>query len=447
MTNLAAFPREPNMLPDDEVRAWMHVYYSSAPNIAKPAEYWKWVNSGWYPESREWLKPDDDIKKLAATLITGAGTDDEKLKKIYDFTQTEIKNIAETVPADPEDWKKVEDNSPSDTLKLKIASPDQVDRLFGALAEAAGFDVRAAYTGDRREHFFDPNIANSKLMLKVSLIAIRTGEQWRYFSPASWDVPYGMVSWVLEDQTVMITDRNGPIWQIITLSAPDRSAAKRSGRFKLMADGSLQGEARIEFNGHWAIFKRAANRGDSKVEVEESFKTYIKNTISPTAEVENLKVEDVRTGTKPYIYSFKVRVPDYVVRTGKRMFFQPNVFERNTKPRFSAGTRISEVYFTYPWSELDDVTIELPNEYLLENADAPAPIRDAGGIAKHDTKMTVTSDGRTLSYSRSFSFGGGGAIRFPAASYPVLKNMFDAFTKADTHQLTLIENTPPKTLK
>jgi hypothetical protein len=129
------------------------------------------------------------------------------------------------------------------------------------------------------------------------------------------------------------------------------------------------------------------------------------------------------------------------------MFFQPNVFERNTKPRFSAGTRISEVYFTYPWSELDDVTIELPNEYLLENADAPAPIRDAGGIAKHDTKMTVTSDGRTLSYSRSFSFGGGGAIRFPAASYPVLKNMFDAFTKADTHQLTLIENTPPKTLK
>jgi len=55
--------------------------------------------------------------------------------------------------------------------------------------------------------------------------------------------------------------------------------------------------------------------------------------------------------------------------------------------------------------------------------------------------MGITSDGRTLKYKRTFSFGNGNMIRFPVEAYPALKGLFEAFNKADVHQLTLKQGT------
>lgn len=440
MTNLPAFPREPNMLPEDEVRAWMHLYYSRAPNIKKPDEYWKDINDQWYPFSSAGMKPSDEVKRSAAEVTSGAVTDDEKLKRIYDFVQGQIKNLSYAQDTTPEDWKKVEgDKSPAEILKLKMGNSGQVDYLFAAMARAAGFDARAAYTGNRSEVFFNQRIANAELMLKISLIAIKVGEDWRFFSPSSFDVPYGMLRWVYEDQAAMISDPKEPIWKDIKLSTAEMSVSKRTGRFKLLADGTLEGETRIEFTGHAAAYHKAVNRGDSAAEQEKTLREYVKNSIFSTAEIETFNIENIHTGTKPFIYIFKLRVPNYAARTGKRLFFQPNIFERNAKPRFTAGTRKSEIFFTYPWLEMDDLTIELPAGFTLENADAPPSIMDRGGIGKHETQMLVSKDGKLLTYRRKFSFGNGGAIRFGTEAYPVMKDMFEAFFKANTHQLTLRE--------
>jgi hypothetical protein len=51
-----------------------------------------------------------------------------------------------------------------------------------------------------------------------------------------------------------------------------------------------------------------------------------------------------------------------------------------------------------------------------------------------------------LFYRRRFSFGNDEAIRFPASAYPVLKEMFESFNKADIHQLTLRETAPATNL-
>ncbi len=46
-----------------------------------------------------------------------------------------------------------------------------------------------------------------------------------------------------------------------------------------------------------------------------------------------------------------------------------------------------------------------------------------------------------MKYERKFHFGGGGNTFVPrAASYQPVKNMFDAFNKADAHTITLKQN-------
>jgi len=179
------------------------------------------------------------------------------------------------------------------------------------------------------------------------------------------------------------------------------------------------------------------NRGDSASEKEDRLKSYVRTAISGSAEIISFNIENANDPEKPFVYSFKVKVPGYAQRTGKRLFFQPNVFERGSQPRFTSNQRKYDVYIPYPYSESDDITLELPPGFKLENADAPETLKDSQGIGSHETFIGVSKDGSRIVYKRKFSFGNGGFIQFQASSYPAVKSLFERFNKADVHQLTL----------
>jgi hypothetical protein len=94
------------------------------------------------------------------------------------------------------------------------------------------------------------------------------------------------------------------------------------------------------------------------------------------------------------------------------------------------------VYFHYPWAEEDQVEIELPAGYGLDNADAPPSINVAN-VSKYDVRIGLTEDKKTLLYRRSFFFGANGMLVFPPTSYQQLKAVFDAVHDRDNHTMSL----------
>jgi hypothetical protein len=445
MTNVPAFREEPSMLPEDQVRSWMYIYYTDA-GKQTAEEYWKERSKAIFESTKGPMKVTDEVKAATAQAIGDAASDEEKLRKIYDYVQTQIRNLTYSTNVSDEDWKKVRSaKTATDTLKLKMGSAGDLDIVFGAMARAAGFDARLALSGSRDEMFFDPNVANLSLMLNSSSIAVKVGTDWRFFSPAGFDTQYGMMSWAEENETAMIPDPKELIWRQIPLSPPEKSMKKTTGKFKLLDDGSLEGEGRIEFTGHLASRHRSINRGDSATEQEKTMREMIRSNL-PSAEVTSFTIENPNEPAKPFAYNFKVRVPGYATRTGKRIFLQPNVFMRDAKPRFTSNTRKYDVYISYPWLEQDEITIELPAGYSLENPDAPPILRDGQGIGSHETSLSVSADKRSLIYKRKFFFGNGGFIRFPVTAYPAVKQFFEAFNKADTHQLTLRQDAATATV-
>lgn len=438
MNNLRAFKEEANMVPENEVRSWIYIYYIQ--DVPKNSnEYWARISKLFFDVSKNTLKPNDEIKAATAQVIAGATTDEEKLHKIFDYVKTQIKNVSYAADVSEEEKKIAakETRSAGDVLKRKVGSAGDVDILFGAMAKAAGFDARLAFSGNRSEVFFNPNVANLDLMLGSGSIAVKVADKWRFFSPASYYTPYGMMSWIEEDQTSLVTDSKELIWQQIPLSPSEKSLEKRTGTFKMLEDGTLEGEVRIELTGHNASIRKSQTYQDSAAEQEKNFKERLKASVMPTAEIESLAIENARDPEKPLVYTFKIRVPGYASRTGKRLFFQPNVFERGASPRFISSKRKHDIYFSYPFAEMDEITIELPAGFKLESADAPNDIADKQRISSHATELNVTADGKTLTYKRNFSFGNGGFLRFPPQSYSVMKNMFESFHRADAHQLTL----------
>ncbi len=153
-----------------------------------------------------------------------------------------------------------------------------------------------------------------------------------------------------------------------------------------------------------------------------------------------IQIENITEPQKPLVYGFKVRVPNYAQKTGKRLFLQPGFFEYGEDAMFSTATRKYDVYFSYPWAETDDIEIELPKGFALDNADAPGLLTDPQKISFLNINIGVDKAANVITYKRKFHFGGGGNLLFPSGSYKALKGLFDEFHKADTHTITLKQN-------
>ncbi len=204
MKNVPAFNEEPTMLPEDEVKSWIYIYYT-AETIKNADEYWKRISKVMFDLGKNSLKPGDEVKLETEKLIAGATSDDEKLRRIYEFTKLQIKNITYAEQSTEEQKKQAQKNkSAGDTLKHRVGTSGDIDQLFGAMARAAGYDARIAFSGNRNELFFNRNVPNMSLMLGSSSVAVKVGNDWRFFSPASYFTPYGMMSWIEEDQVAMI---------------------------------------------------------------------------------------------------------------------------------------------------------------------------------------------------------------------------------------------------
>ena len=269
---------------------------------------------------------------------------------------------------------------------------------------------------------------------------MRVGDSWRFYDPASTYVAMGMLRWQEEGQDALVSDPKEPIWIKTPLSPPDKSKQKRVAKLKLSEDGTLEGDVRVEYYGHFAADQKNFNDEDSSAQREQTLRDLIKGRMS-TAELSEITIENVTDPVKPFIYKYHVRVPGYAQRTGKRIFLQPEYFEKGNSPLFPNTDRRNSVYFHYPWSEEDDVVIDLPSGYTLESPDAPVPFK-AGDIGEYKPSMKVTTDGRTFIYKREFFFGGGEVLLFPVSSYPTLKAFFDRIDREDNHTITLKQAGP-----
>ena len=432
VTNMPAFHEEPLMPPEDSVRAWAMVKYSGM--FSSFLSYYilaGTIHFGFQP----FLKVDDQIKKKATEITEGAKTPEEKLEKIFEFCRTNIKNTNDVNAGfSDDDIEKLKENKkPSDTLKRGVGPGIDINLLFAALAKAAGFETRVALLPDRGKILFDKNVVVPGA-LRPSNIAVKIDEEWQFFDPGLPYISKGMLRWQEEGVDALLVS-DTPTWVKTPLTAADKSKEKHVADLRLDENGTLEGDVTVEFTGHLAVERKNFNGDDSPEQREENLKESVKSRLS-SAELTNIVIENATDSSKPFVYKYHVRVPEYAQRTGKRLFFQPGYFQKGVSALFSAGTRTYPIYFHFPWSEEDKITITLPKGYALDNADRPAPVV-AGAVCKHQINMGVTKDEKTLIYSRTFFFGGNDAVLFPVKTYEPLKQLFDAIHKADNHMITL----------
>lgn len=451
--NVPSFQEEPRMPPEDTVRPWMlltsarlSVTGASAFSISyivkdpsSPNSYWGGVATENGPILEFMRKGSGDIKKIAAEITAGAATDDEKLRRIYEYVQREIRNITFDSSITEEERRKLpEVKSVGDALKKKVGSAMYVDLLFGAMASSIGMDVRIALAGDRSKMFFNPNMTNERFVHPAA-IAVKTGEGFKLYNPGLKFLPFGMLAWYEENTYALLISEKAYQWIETPLSDHQTTVSRRFAKLTLRDDGTLEGDVREELLGQHALSYRLANHDETAAKREELLRDDVKRRVS-TAEISNVAVENLLDHSRPLVQSYRIRIPNYAQRTGKRLFLQPGFFEYGNNPIFSSASRKYDIYFRYPWSEADTVELTLPKGFALDNADVPAPMADDARIGSLEVKIGYDAPGHKLVYGRKFHFGGQSKILFPASAYVPLKSLWDAFHKIDSHTITLKQN-------
>jgi len=429
--NIPAFKEEPQMPPEDEVRQWVMLSYQSYSGFR-----WSLLGYALGVGFDEVTKPNKEIEQKTRELTATTQSQDEMLKNIYDFTQKQIKNISFDKSFTDEQRENVKNKKASDTLKRGMGDAADIDLLFASMARAAGFDVNAMFSGDRSNNFFNYEKDVSQRYIHRSGIAVRRGNEWKPFNPGTPFMPFGMVYWHDEVISTMIAGGGTYGWINLPMADYTKNLSKRTGKFKLLDDGTLEGFIRVEHNGHQGITRRLDMFGKTPNEREEVLKKSWQETVA-TAEISDFSMENFDDSSKPYTYSFKVRVPNYAQKTGKRLFLQPGFFEYGTNPLFFGDARKYKIYFEFPWSENDEIEIELPKNFEADSVDSPGLVNEASGIGSLNIKIDLAKETNVLKFNRQFYFGSKGNILFPATAYKPLKLLFDSFHKADTYTISL----------
>jgi len=443
MTNVPAFREELRMPPADQVREWLFVYYSNYLKIDSE-QYWRNHAKFLYALSASVLKVDDEVKRAANEAVGDATSPDEKVHRIFDYCRARIKNVNDSIafPKAEERAKMKENKTPSDTLKHGIGNGTDIDNLFAALCIAAGFDARRSAASDRSRIFFSREFSDS-YFLRSLCIAVKVGDGWMFFDPASRYVPFGMLRWQQEGLKALLADSDNATWVVTQQSAPEKSLEKRTAKLVLTDDGTLEGDVKVEYTGHLAVDLKNFYDDKSDSEREKTLTEEIKGRLS-SAEISKFTVENVTDTVKPFVYSYHVKVEGYAERTGKRLFLRPGFFTKGVGSLFSATERRNDIYFHYPWSEQDEIAINLPAGFTLDSADSPAPISSemTQGVCGQKITMGISKDNRLMVYRRNFFFGRGGNILFPAQKYLALKQLFDLIQKGNDHIITLKQAAP-----
>jgi hypothetical protein len=371
--NVPAFKSEPYMPPEDQLRAWLLIYYEENKKI-DAGKFWKDVGKQDYAAFKPVLKVDGDVKRVASELVSGISDPGAQLRALESFCRTKIRNLSSSAShTTAEEWKTAKNiHSPGDVLKQKTGGGMQINFLFAALAIAAGFDARMARISDRGDTFFNPERPTTYFIENFS-VAVKLADAWVFFDPATPYLEPGMLRWQEEDQSALISDPKEGFFVKTPVSGPERSKRQRKGVFQLREDGTLEGTVEYTYTGHDGRQMKVEFGNTTLAQQEEDWKESLKARLS-TAEMSGFAVTNANEEYKPLTVRHNVSIPGYATRTGKRILFQPAFFQRSAPPRFPESDRKWDLYFQYGWSEEDEVTIELPSGW---NLDQPVVHADA----------------------------------------------------------------------
>jgi len=405
--DIAPFEEEDFMPPEDELRVQVEFFYTDR-ELKRPEEFWKRIGKERYDDVKRFIGKSSGVaRSVALQTVDAADSPEVKLRKLYARVQ-QLRYLSYERDRTEKEEKREnlkENKNVDDVLSRGYAWANEANYAFVALAQAVGLEASVVLVAARDRNFFWPELMDPG-QLRAVVVAVRLGEDYRYFDPATRFCPFDLLPW---EETgvggIRLTEEGGVL---ITTTQPASAQAiiARKAELHLSEEGKLEGKLEVEFAGLEALRRRLRANDEDETGRRKQLEDEVKGWLPAAASVELKSVSNWESSEEPLRAEFSLVVPDFATAAGQRLLLAPAVFQSNRRHPFEHEKRVHRVYFRHPWTESDNVVVRLPAGYRMESLPAPRAVREAFGrydTARKDESGAVRLQRQLVLYGYYFS--------------------------------------------
>jgi transglutaminase-like putative cysteine protease len=244
----------------------------------------------------------------------------------------------------------------------------------------------------------------------------------------SKDIPFGFLGDFTDDRLVLAcTAEGGKI-----LHTPKYTSAQsrqiRKAMLTLKDDGELTGSMNTTFEG-WQYENRPNTPGDNEDEIKKAKERYGINNM----EIETFALRPVKSLQPVNNEAIKFTARDYASVAAGTYFFHINLANRNTYVPREIQTRNTDVYINRGYTDVDEITYQVPAGYRLDSNPLLVNINKPFG------KFTATAfmnDKNQVVYKRKLEIIDG---LYAKSSYQDLVDFYQHVADADNYKVALVK--------
>jgi transglutaminase superfamily protein/uncharacterized protein DUF3857 len=430
LANVQPFEPEEFMPPENNFKPTV-IFFTGRVGKVDVDKEWLDIGKTYYDFYERLIAADHGVKEAAMKAI-GAETDPGmKLHKIYDRVQ-QLRNLSFERARTMEERKAEhiqKNTNVADVLAHGYGNSEELTVLFVAMARSAGFDASVVMVPDRKRQFFVRDWT-SRFQIDNRIAVVNLNGKEIYLEPGTRFCPYGFVRWNHTEIDALKLDRKGGAFIKAPSMNYDKSVTSRNATVTLAEDGTLKGSVILEFKGAEALEHRldGIDRDDAgrKKDLEDEVKQWL-----PAGSVVKMTAsQGWEAADQPLAARFDIEVPNYASMAGKRLLIPAFLFQLKQNQAFAHSQRKYPVYFPYPFTDNDVVTMSVPAGFTLESVpqpeDAKLPYARYQNVSNFDGLHLVTQ--RQLAFN---------AIYLPVEKYAELKTFFGKVQTGDEQQAVL----------
>jgi hypothetical protein len=430
--NIPAFQTEDYMPPPDELRSRVDFIYEQGFVEKDQASYWRSFGKKQNGQLESFIGKRKAMEQAVAQIISPNDSQEVKLRKIYDRVQ-QIRNTSYELQKTEQEQKREKEKpaeNVEDVWKRGYGDGVQLTWLFLGLVRAAGFDAYGCWVSSRSQYFFSP-VTMQRSKLNTNVVLVKLNGKDVYFDPGAAFTPFGLLTWYETSVPGLRLDKDGGTWIVTTLPQASDSRVERAGKLKLSDTGDLEGKLTVTYVGLDAMYNRLEERNADEVERKKFLEERVTSQVGAAADADLTNKPDWAGSETPLVAEFNVKIPGWASNAGKRVMIPAAIFTAGEKGVFEHTNRVQPIYFEYPHTKMDDVTVELPPGWQVSSV-PPEQVRD-GHVIVYSLK--VESSPGTLRLTRKLAVD---VLLLEPKYYPALRNFFQTVRTSDGVQIVVV---------
>ena len=362
------------------------------------------------------------LKEIKA-VYSPSDSDREKVFKLYKYLQSQTRYVSVQLGVgawQPFDAMYVHDHGYGDCKALS--------NYMVSLLKAAGVTAYPVLinNGDHRLPLIEEFPSNQ---FNHVIVCVPLQQDTIWLECTNQNIVAGNIGSSNENRgALMLTPDSGIIVQTPKSSSNQNLMQKKIEVTLSSTSASVNGI--IKWKGDQQIYARSIMKEEVPKDQE---KWILKSFEVPDVSIKNYSFGICNDSSDAVDLKLNLSLPRYATISGSRIFFNPNVMERNTYVPGEVSKRLSPIRFSYPYHDIDTVIYKIPLEYKIE--DVPNETNLSSSFGEFYSKVVQGSDGNIM-YVRSMEIK---RYEIPAENYDEYRKFFGEVVKADRSQVVLVK--------